>query len=165
MMRLRACHPARESASARTWQISVRSAPENLSVCVARKRKSTSLLPACVSARNAAHAFTHLLIGDFRSTALRMLKRDSKSGIGMKMSCTYQPNIIMRRSPLHPTATRTWSRRPGRMMAGSRMSCAQPHAQCYKQNYHHARLAHRPVRRADHKNVLLRPTLRTTRNE
>ena len=39
--------------------------------------------------------------GDLRRTAFRMDKRDGLSGMGMKMS---------------------WSRRPGRMMAGSRMS-------------------------------------------
>mmetsp|Transcript_176846 Transcript_176846/g.430218 ORF Transcript_176846/g.430218 Transcript_176846/m.430218 type:complete len:227 (-) Transcript_176846:1607-2287(-) len=66
------------------WQISVKSAPVNLSVCSARYSRSTS-------------GDT----GDLRSTAFRMLEREGLSGIGMKIS---------------------WSKRPGRMMAGSRMS-------------------------------------------
>mmetsp|Transcript_3130 Transcript_3130/g.10938 ORF Transcript_3130/g.10938 Transcript_3130/m.10938 type:complete len:201 (-) Transcript_3130:1479-2081(-) len=65
-------------------QISAMSAPVKPSVAVAR-------LCTCTSSD----------LGDFRSTASKILARESKSGIGMWI---------------------IWSRRPGRVTAGSRMS-------------------------------------------
>mmetsp|Transcript_37639 Transcript_37639/g.73535 ORF Transcript_37639/g.73535 Transcript_37639/m.73535 type:complete len:243 (+) Transcript_37639:349-1077(+) len=66
------------------WQISVRSAPENLAVALASSSISTSLAT-----------------GDLRRQDLRMSRREAWSGRGMYTS---------------------WSRRPGRMRAGSMMS-------------------------------------------